>query len=87
MRVLTSFDLQSNLGLTRGILVILVKKGTLGALVPKRVAPHRSGCSRDLMERWYFWVFQGLARKSRVDKIRYQQVCCWNGSWGGFVDC
>ena len=32
MRVLTSFDLQSNLGLTRGILVILVKKKALWVL-------------------------------------------------------
>ena len=30
-------DLQSNLGLTRGILVILAEKDTLGTLVLKRV--------------------------------------------------
>ena len=59
--------------LTRGILVFLVEKGTSGAPMPEQVVPHRSRCSRDPMERrWYFWVFQGLAYKSRVDKIRYQ---------------
>ena len=37
MRVLTTFDLQSNLGLTRGILDISVKKGTLVASALERV--------------------------------------------------
>ena len=36
------FDLLSNLGLTRGILVILAKKGTSGAPMPERVAPRCS---------------------------------------------
>ena len=51
MRVLTSFDLWSILGLTRGIFVILVGKDTLGAPMSERVAPHHSGCSRNPMER------------------------------------
>ena len=51
MRVLTSFYLRSNLGLTRGILVILAKKGTLGAPMFKRVAPRHSGCSHGPMEK------------------------------------
>ena len=51
VRVLTLFDLRSNLGLTRGILVILAEKGTSGALVPERVVPRHSGCSRGPMEK------------------------------------
>ena len=44
--------------LTRGILVILTRKGTFGAPVSEWVAPCHSGCSCGLMERkWYFWVF------------------------------
>ena len=61
VKVWTSFDLRSNLGLTRGILVILAEKGTLSALVPKRVAPHCSRCSLGPIERkWYFWIFLGV---------------------------
>ena len=45
------FDLWSNLGLTRGVLVILAEKGTLGAPVPERVAPCCSRCSHNLVER------------------------------------
>jgi len=45
------FDLQSNLGLTRGILVILVEKGTSGALMCERVTPRHFGCSCSPMER------------------------------------
>ena len=51
VRILTSFDLWSNPRLTRGILVILARKCTLGALVSKQVMPHHSGFSRDPMER------------------------------------
>ena len=59
--------------LTRGIFVILAEKDTLSTSVSKRVAPHHYICSCDPMERkWYFWVFQGLARKSKANKIRYQ---------------
>ena len=72
--ILTSFDLRSNLGLTRGILVILAKKFTLGASMFERVAPRHSRCPCGPMERkWYFWIFRGPACKSRVDKIQYQQ--------------
>ena len=45
MRVLTLFDLWLNLGLTRGILVILVEKGTSVTLVTEQVMPHHFGCS------------------------------------------
>ena len=45
------FDLRSNLGLTRGILVILAKRGTSGAPVPEWIAPCHSRCSRGPMER------------------------------------
>ena len=51
MRVLTTFDLLSNLGLTRGILDISVEKGTLVALVLERVTPHCFGCSHGSMEK------------------------------------
>jgi len=55
-----------------GTLVILAEKGTLSSLVFKRVVPRHYIYSCDLMERkWYFWVFQGLARQSGADKIRY----------------
>ena len=75
VRILTSFGLWSNLGLTKGILVILAKKGTSRALVPEWITSHCFGFSSGPMERkWYFWIFQGPARKSRVDKIRYQQL-------------
>ena len=50
-RVLTSFDLRLNLGLTRGILVILTEKGTSGAPVLEQVAPCHFGNSRNLVER------------------------------------
>ena len=57
-----------------GILVILAEKGTLSALVFEQVAPCHSRCSRGPMDRkGYFWIFWGPARKSRADKIRYQQ--------------
>ena len=39
------FDLWSNLGLTRGVLVILAEKGTLGALVSDWAVPRCSRCS------------------------------------------
>ena len=51
VKVLTLFDLRFNLGLTRGILVILVEKGTLGASMLKRVVPRRFECSRSPIER------------------------------------
>ena len=64
-----------NPGLTKGILVILAKKGTLGALMFKRVAPRHSRCPHGPMERkLYFWIFWGPAHKSRADKIWYQQL-------------
>ena len=46
MRVLTSFDLWSNLGLTKGFLVILAKRGTSGASMLERVAQRHFVCSR-----------------------------------------
>ena len=65
--------LSSNLGLTRGILVILVEKGTLSASVFEQVAPHHSRCSHSPMEsRWYFWIFRSPTCKLRADKLRYQ---------------
>ena len=45
------FDLRLNLGLTKGILVILAEKVTSGALVPERVAPRHSRCSHGPIER------------------------------------
>ena len=51
MRALTSFDIRSNLGLTKGILVILAKKGTLGAPMSERAAPRRFGCYHGPMEK------------------------------------
>ena len=61
-------DLRSNLGLTRGILVILVEEGTLGCsnglchdILDLLVAPWRDNN--------IFGFFGGSARKSRVDKI------------------
>ena len=67
--------LSDNLGLTMSVLVILAERGTLSALVSERVVPRYSRCSHDLMERrWYFWIFRGLAHKSRANKIWYQQV-------------
>ena len=46
-----SFYLRLNLGLTRGILVILAKMGTFGAPMPKWVALRCSRCSHGLIER------------------------------------
>ena len=51
MRVLTSFDLRSNLGLTRGILVILVERGTSGASMLEQFASCHSIYSHGPMER------------------------------------
>ena len=45
------FGLRSNLGLTRGILVILDEKGTLSVLVFERVMPRFSRCSHGSTER------------------------------------
>ena len=45
------FDLLPNLGLTRGILVILAKKVTSGTPVPEWVTPCHSRCSHDPVER------------------------------------
>ena len=71
-KVWTFFESQSNLGLTKGILVISAEKCTPGAPVPKQVTPRRSRCShRPLERKWYFWIFWGLARKLRADNIRY----------------
>ena len=39
------FDVWLNLGLIRGILVILAKKGTSGSPMPEWVAPRHSRCS------------------------------------------
>ena len=58
-----------NLGLTKGI---LVEKGTLSFPVSKWVMPCHYICTRDPVERkWYFWVFQVPTRNWRVDKIQY----------------
>ena len=71
VKVWTSFDLRSNLGLTRGILVILAKKGTLGASVLKRVAPRHSRCSHCPEERkLYFWIFL-RARHANWGRTKY----------------
>ena len=51
MTVWTSFDLRSNLGLTRGILVILAKKCTLGAPVTEQAVQRHSGCSHGPKEK------------------------------------
>ena len=51
MRVFTSFDLRSNLWLTRGILVILAQRGTSGAPMPKQVVAHHSRCSLSPIKR------------------------------------
>ena len=51
VKVWTLFDLRLNLGLTRGILVILAEKGTSGAPMPERVMPCCSRCSHGPMER------------------------------------
>ena len=59
MRVLTSFDLRSKLGLTKGVLVILAKKSTSGVPVPEWVAPRCSRCSLVPMERMIFLNFLG----------------------------
>ena len=57
--ILWGFWPSVNLGLTRGILVILVEKCTLGAPVSEWVAPRHSGCSRSPMEiKWHFWIFR-----------------------------
>ena len=45
------FDFWLNLGLTRGIFVILAKKVTLGNSLLKRVLPHHSRYSHDPVER------------------------------------
>ena len=71
VRVLTSFDLWSNLRLTMGI---LAKRDISGAPVSERVALRHSGCSCGPKERkLYFGVFQGSTRKLKVEKIWYQQ--------------
>ena len=44
VRVWTTFDLQLNLRLTRGILVILAEKATSGAPMPKRIVPRCYRC-------------------------------------------
>ena len=67
-----------NPGLTRGILIILAKKGILSTPMFKRVMPRHYICSRDPMERkWYFW---GSTRKSRTDKIRFNRI--ESQTWG-----
>ena len=64
-----SFDLWSNLGLTKGILILLVERGILGAPMPKWVSPRHSVCSCSSMERkWYFEIFYGPTCKSRRTK-------------------
>ena len=76
VRVLILFNLQSNLRLTRGILVILAETGTSGALMLEWVVPHHSVCSRSPMKtKNYFGIFRGSACKLRADKIRYQHPC------------
>ena len=51
VRVLTSFDLRSNLGLTRGILVILAERGTSGTSMLEQFASCHSIYSHGPMER------------------------------------
>ena len=51
VRVLTSFDLRSNLGLTKGILVILAERGTSGASMLEQFASCHSIYSHGPMER------------------------------------
>ena len=45
------FDLRLNLELTRGILVILLEKSTLGAPMPEQVVSRHSRCSHGSIER------------------------------------
>ena len=43
--------------------------------MPKWVVPRQSTCFRGPMEeRYYYWIFRGLAHKSRAKKIRYLQL-------------
>ena len=57
VRVLTSFDHRSNLGLIRGTLVILAERDTLGAPMLERVVLNHSKCSRGPMWRKIFLDF------------------------------
>ena len=50
MEVWTSFDLRLNLGLTKGVLVILAGKGTSGVPVLEWVASRRSRYSHGPVE-------------------------------------
>ena len=45
------FDLLSNLGLIRGILVILAEKGTSSAPLPEQIVPRCPRCSHGPVER------------------------------------
>ena len=81
MRVLTSFDLRSNLGLTRGILVILAEKGTLGAPVFEWAAPCHSGHSHSPMEKknnnlFGFFRFQHTNRERTKYNINTHANVC-----------
>ena len=60
MEVWTSFDPRLNLGLTKGVLVILAEKGISGALMPEWVMPRHSRYSRDPMKiKMMFLDFRG----------------------------
>ena len=58
-------DLWSNLGSTRGILVILAERDTLGALLPKQVAPRHSGYSRGPIGKNDIFKFFGVQPANR----------------------
>jgi len=61
VEVWTSFDLQLNLWLTMGVLVILAEMGTSGVLMPEQVVSHHSRCSHGPIERENnFFGFSGV---------------------------
>ena len=59
------FDLQLNLGLTRGILVILAEKVTSSTPVPEQVASCCFRCSHDPVERIIFLDFRGSGMQNK----------------------
>ena len=77
VRVWTSFGPWSNLGLTRGILVISAEKCTSGASVPKRVVPHHFGYScRPLEKKIIFLDFSrsGMQIEGKQNTVSTQII-------------
>ena len=67
--------LSANLGLTKGVLIILAERATLSAPVFERVVPCHSRCSHGSMERkWYFWIFRGSSTQIKGELNMVQQV-------------